>query len=98
MAFRHPFIVWGQPNVLVKLRELGFKTYDNLFDESYDLEQDNDIRLDKLVANIPTIKNAAYDKLTLDKIQHNHEIFYNEEFVMQQIKKEIIIPILNFFE
>lgn len=97
MAFRHPFIVWGQPKVLVKLRELGFETYDNLFDESYDLEPDNDIRLDKLVANIPTIKNVAYDKLTLDKLQHNYELFYNEDFVVQQIKKEIVIPILNFF-
>ena len=98
MAFRHPFIVWGQPKVLAKLHELGFETYDNLFDESYDLEENDNIRLNKLVANISTIKNVAYDKLTLDKIQHNYEIFYNEEFVMQQIKKEIIIPILNFFE
>lgn len=97
IAFRHPFIVWGQSGVLKKLKELGFETYNNLFDESYDTEQDEATRLDKLVANISLVANQPYDKLTLDKIQHNYELFFNKEIVLDRIKQEIVLPILDFF-
>ena len=32
----HPFIYMGQPGALKKFRELGFKTFPQLYDESYD--------------------------------------------------------------
>ena len=43
-----PFIVLSSPNYLKKLKELGFKTFDSLWDESYDEIQDNEDRLIKI--------------------------------------------------
>jgi len=98
MAFRHPFVVWGQPGVLNRLHELGFETYDNLFDESYDTEKDQDIRLDKIFKNVLNFNKVPYDNLTLDKMQHNYELFFNTDLVMSKFTAEIINPIIHFFE
>ena len=35
---QHVFVVHGNHLYLQKLREMGFKTFGNYFDESYDLE------------------------------------------------------------
>lgn len=37
----HPFILYGPKNHLKKLGDYGFKTFPELFDESYDLMEDN---------------------------------------------------------
>ena len=43
-----PFIVFSIPNYLKHLKELGFKTFSNWWDESYDNELDDTIRLHKI--------------------------------------------------
>ena len=43
-----PFIVVGTPGYLKKLKELGFKTFDKWWDESYDEESDDIKRLNKI--------------------------------------------------
>lgn len=46
-----PFVIMAAPGWLAKLRELGFKTFDALWDESYDQEADEQKRLD-MIANL----------------------------------------------
>ena len=36
IACSHPFIVMGNKNTMSKLREMGYKTFDNFIDEGYD--------------------------------------------------------------
>jgi len=36
LYYGHPFIMWGPPNALAELHNLGYKTFPFLFDESYD--------------------------------------------------------------
>lgn len=43
-----PFILVAGPYYLKKLKELGFKTFDKWWDESYDLEEDYHKRMDKI--------------------------------------------------
>lgn len=43
-----PFIILSSPNYLKKLKGLGFKTFDSIWDESYDEIQDNEERLIKI--------------------------------------------------
>jgi Txe/YoeB family toxin of Txe-Axe toxin-antitoxin module len=38
LAHRHPFVIYGCPETLVYLKNLGFQTFDHIIDESYDLE------------------------------------------------------------
>lgn len=57
-----PFIVVSSPNYLKKLKELGFKTFDSLWDESYDTIIDNEDRLIKIFEIIKQISEWSLDE------------------------------------
>jgi hypothetical protein len=98
IAFYHPFVILGQAKTLEHLHQQGFETYENLFDESYDLEYDFTARFSKVINNIRNYKPVAYDMLTQSKLEHNHNLFFNRDIVMDRLTKEIINPILEYFE
>jgi hypothetical protein len=98
IAFQHPFIILGQPNVLRWLRYLGFETFDNLFDESYDTVSNVDNKLEIIDKNIFNFAKTPYDVLTEQKIAHNHNLFFDQTQVLDRIQQEIINPILNYAE
>lgn len=98
IAFCHPFIIFGQPRILEFLKSSGFETFENIFDESYDNEYEINYRLKKIVDQINNYSNKDYDRITIEKIKHNKELFFNEELVKEKIKKEIIEPILEYAE
>ena len=45
IAHKHPFIVISRPKTLSLLRDLGYKTFENIIDESYDNETDDVTRM-----------------------------------------------------
>jgi hypothetical protein len=98
IAFYHPFIILGPPKILEFLRNNGFETFENIFDESYDTEFNLKSRVAKIVANIVNFKEVPYDSITQDKIKHNHDLFFNSVLVNERFTKEIIQPILEYFE
>jgi hypothetical protein len=98
IAFQHPYLLWAQPGVLKHLKSLGFETYENLFDESYDSIIDINQRLDIVVDNIKNFNKVSYDQLTLEKIKHNHNLFFNIELIRQRMINEIVTPILEWVE
>jgi hypothetical protein len=57
-----PFILFGNPNSLKKLKEYGFKTFDRWWDESYDSETDLNIRLEKITKVLEEIITWDFDK------------------------------------
>jgi hypothetical protein len=98
MAYYHPFMILGQMNVLSYLRSQGFKTYDNLFDESYDSEPNIVNRIAKIVDNVKNFNQIEYDNITKSKLIHNHNLFFNKELIIERIRKEIIQPTLEYAE
>ena len=91
------FIVHGNHLYLQKLRELGFKTFNSYFDESYDLESDPDERIELIVSLCETLLKKDWRDLYLQTIalrQHNYDNFFNLEKLQQQINKTLI----GFFE
>jgi len=101
---QHVFVVHGNYLYLQKLREIGFKTFSNYFDESYDLERNAEKRIDKLVSLIKVLKSKCDDGNVVDlgnkKWQdiylqtqslrkHNHDTFFNEEKLSVQINKTL---------
>ena len=97
-AFYHPFVMVGQAGMLKHLRSQGFETFGNLFDENYDLELDFDIRFAKTIKTIRDYQPRPYDSITLDKLQHNHNLFFNTEIILHKLVAEVINPIINFAE
>jgi hypothetical protein len=77
---------------------LGFETYENLFDESYDMDLDRSSRLRKVVNNVRSFNYIEFDSLTNQKTKHNHQLFFNIQIIQNRIKQEIIDPITDFFE
>ena len=59
----HPFIVLGSPYTLKHMRSIGFKTFGDFWDESYDEEENNDKRFE-------TVFNLLmkFDKMPIDEL------------------------------
>ena len=96
ISFYHPFVVFGQTGTLAYLHELGFETFENLFDESYDTVEDQPTRLAQIVDNVQNFKEQAYDKLTREKLRHNHNLFYNADRVQQMLVTDVVNPLLDY--
>ena len=59
-----PFIVVSTPKFLHELKNLGYKTFDQWWDESYDDEVDDFKRLEKIKDTIRYINNFSLEKLS----------------------------------
>jgi hypothetical protein len=94
MAFQHPFMIFGNAGTLKYLKSQGFETYENLFDESYDVGTPVQ-RLKIIEKNVQAFEKKPYDKLTCDKIRHNHNRFFDTDLARHRIITEIINPILE---
>lgn len=102
IAFQHPAIVWGASGMLNFLQNLGFETFSHIIDESYDKIDDYDLRLNKVSAEIIRLSQQKLeyftDTITKEKLTHNYNLFYNKQLVSAGFKKEIIDPIIEFYE
>jgi len=96
MAFKQPFLICGHQYSLRTLRELGFVTWDNLWDESYDEIENWRSRLDTVVNTAKNISIVPHDAETLKRLEHNFNRFFDFELIRQRITKEIINPILEY--
>jgi hypothetical protein len=88
IIFQKPFVVAAPPKTLEYLRELGFRTFDRWWDESYDQESDHQKRMLKIFSvidyvnslDIETLKNIYLDMREV--LQHNKTTLlelYNHE-------------------
>lgn len=92
IAGRHPFMLYAASGSLELLKSQGFETFNNLFDETYDLV-DFEEKLKIIKTNIDNFEKQSYNTETLAKIDHNYQRFYNRKLVYQGIVKDIIQPI-----
>jgi hypothetical protein len=60
---RHPFIMVASDHYLALLRLLGYKTFDGIIDESYDLETDHNTRLIKIVNEVDRLCKLTGNEL-----------------------------------
>jgi hypothetical protein len=93
-----PFMVVGGAGILAYLKSQGFETYDNIFDETYDVETDFDKKLDIVIGNIQRYVKGPYSTKTLKKIKHNFNLFYDIDRIHRGIVNDIIHPIVKFIE
>ena len=74
IALKHPFIILSNYNHLRNLHELGFKTFHNHIDESYDSKTDVNDRIDIIVRNLKALENnsSTFYKETKYITEHNY--------------------------
>jgi hypothetical protein len=86
MVMLQPFIVFAGAGSLQYLKRYGFQTFDCVWDETYDLESDHQLRYQKILALISQLsaKSQAEISVILEKcrpvLEHNHRLFFSEEF------------------
>ena len=97
MALQHPFQIQGANGTLQYIQEQGFVTYNNMFDESYDLLSGAD-RLTKIQQNLREFTQEPYTVETLERIEHNCARFFDHTLVCQRIQEEIVDPLLEYAE
>lgn len=83
IQYQKPFILVAPPHSLKYLKEFGFKTFSDFWDESYDDEENHETRLLKIFNIIDCILDKDINELRelykqmLPIVQHNLENFNN---------------------
>ena len=92
----------ASPGNLAYLKSYGFKTFDSVIDESYDLIEDNDRRTEAVVKQLQWYCNLTPDEKTdiikqLDPIiEYNFNHFYGE--FRHIITRELLTNIKMLFQ
>jgi len=96
LAIGHPFVVASNQGYYRDLRNLGFQTFDQLIDESFDLIEDNDARLERLASEVEWLCRQ-------DLAKFSHEAYtickYNQQRLAElriQIRQEFPDRFQNF--
>lgn len=88
IAHCHPFVIVSKEGTLKYLKELGFKSFDDLWDESYDLIEDDS---DRIIAVFELIKklSSKSDEEWLDIYKKiKDRLIYNRNHLLSITKDE----------
>ena len=92
VCMQMPFVLASTQGSLAYLRSYGFKTFGDIWDESYDDEVDDNIRMKK-IADLMLILDQSNKQQLFDQcqpiIEHNYNHFYNgnfEQLLWQELK------------
>lgn len=89
MRHGQPFVVFGTPHTLATLRRLGYKTFDEHIDNSYDDVEDNTQRFKLCVEAVKQIKNQdmhAWYQRCLPEIVYNRQRFISSEYKLTRLQ------------
>jgi len=78
-----PFVIVGAPGSLQALRDLGYRTFDHVIDNSYDLETDNTRRWQQILKTIQQIRDQdpeVWFQECADDILHNQKHFLSSKY------------------
>jgi hypothetical protein len=86
IALEMPFVLVAPAGSLEYMRSYGFKTFGDVFDESYDLETDDVKRIEKVTKLLKDLDSLSPDerlkihRQCLPIVIHNYEHFYGGNF------------------
>jgi hypothetical protein len=86
IALEMPFMLIAPAGSLEYMRSYGFRTFEPIIDESYDLETDDVIRIEKVTQQLKEFDNLsirerqAVHRACLPIVEHNFNHFYKGDF------------------
>lgn len=87
IVMSQPFILCATSGSLAYLRRYGFRTFDGIWSEAYDLEPDHERRMAMIVNLVREINmmdeqqfSSLYQRI-LPIVEHNRKLFYSEKFM-----------------
>lgn len=94
IANLQPFIMLGSPNSLKSVKDMGFKTFSDFWDESYDLEFDHSLRLLKIIKLCKTISQWTPER----KIEFTHRVKYIVEYNYNHFMNSKLVELDRWIE
>ena len=85
MWLKKPFIVFGSKDYLLYLRQMGFRTFADFWDEEYDGYETRE-RYVRILALLDQLSKKSYSELQsmyLDlqyTLQHNYDLLQNQTY------------------
>ena len=72
------------PHILAQLKEIGYKTFPEFFDEEYDTEENDHQRMQKVISSldkymqmdINEVHELYHSDSVQEKLKHNKKLFY----------------------
>lgn len=87
MSCSRPFIAFSTPYFLKELRELGYKTFHPIIDESYDEIENDSLRLTAIANEVERLCNLPAPALDVIYKQLQHICNYNRGTIMHKQKE-----------
>ena len=84
---RRPFVIVGAAGCLRTLKKKGYKTFDNIFDESYDNIVDPCARMEKIFELVEQINNRSIDQIKQNVLQCEDKLRHNRQLALETIKR-----------
>lgn len=106
ILFKHPFVLWGNPFMLKYLRSLGYITFSNIFDETYDSIQHTpksdknfnlncsmDYKMEIISNNLKTFRERAIgkEKAVNEILSHNRNLLIDNPVRQRNINTLSVI-------
>jgi UDPglucose 6-dehydrogenase len=91
MYYRKPFVLVAPAHTLKYLKEQGFKTFSNFWDESYDEEENHQDRITKVLEVVDFINSKSIEELQemyakmQDILNHNKKLFEEKVKPMKKV-------------
>jgi len=96
IALEMPFVLVAPAGSLDYMREYGFKTFGDIFDESYDQETNDIQRIEKVVKLLKDLDSLSVKerqqihRACLPAVEHNYNHFYNGNLTKDYLWPELI--------
>lgn len=84
IRYGHPFIIYGAPFVLEYLQSKGYRTYESVFDESYDKEINSSKRLYMIIESVKKFVNLSSKEKKQKLIKMERIASYNKTLFLER--------------
>ena len=88
---RHPFLVLGRPHTIKKFNELGYRSFSDIIDESYDDEFDDRKRMHMVLEETKRLCNLSGEELK--DFLHSARETTLHNYMLLRNKKRFITPL-----
>jgi len=81
----HPFMIVGSNNMLEKLKEFGYKTFDRWFDETYDIAANLKEKNNIILNNLKKYENMSIEELKNIRKEMHEVCLHNKKVFDEKI-------------
>lgn len=90
MVFMRPFVIFGAPYLLKYLKSLGFRTFSDFWDESYDEIEDHKLRTEALFRVLDSVLNQDLHSMEKLLVQMKEILEHNRNLVLLHLRDKML--------